>query len=130
MIIRAIKQLVKTKTSFFQNKESTSEVERNIDENIVNYKEIDTVSYTGVLAPTVLSNDSWFGPAVKSDKQLTHEEMLEIAKKREEENREHLTKEPENIHEIMYKMATKNMSTTVQLDPVGGSEIFQRGSDR
>ena len=41
----------------------------------------------------------------------------------------HETKEPDNIHEVMYEMATKNAATTLQLDPIGGSENFQGGSE-
>ena len=41
------------------------------------------------------------------------------------------TKEPDNIHELMYEIATKNVATTIQLDPLpplgGGSETFQEG---
>ena len=37
--------------------------------------------------------------------------------------------EPENIHQVMYEMATKSGATTVQLDPIGGSENFQGGSE-
>ena len=127
MIIKAIKQLVETQTTLLQKKANTFKVECAIDEDVVDCEEMDTVPYTGVPAPVVLTDDPWFGPAVKSEKQLTHEEMLEIAKEREEENREHWTNEPENIHEVMYEMATKNAPTTVQLDPVGGSETFQEG---
>ena len=39
------------------------------------------------------------------------------------------TKEPENIHQLMYEMATKSGATTLQLDPIGGSENFQGGSE-
>ena len=39
------------------------------------------------------------------------------------------SKEPENIHQVMYEMATKSGATTVQLDPIGGSENFQGGSE-
>ena len=38
-------------------------------------------------------------------------------------------KEPDNIHEVMYDIATKCGKTTTQLDPVGGSENFQGGSE-
>ena len=115
MIIRAIKE---TFGQVFHSPEATGswEVECAIDEDVVECEEMDTVPYTGVPAPVVLTDDPWFGPAVKSEKQLTHEEMLEIAKEREEENREHWTNEPENIHEVMYEMATKNAPTTVQLN--------------
>ena len=50
-------------------------------------------------------------------------------KQQEEENRQYWTNESEDIHEVMYQMATKNASTTLQLDPIGGSENFQGGSE-
>ena len=37
--------------------------------------------------------------------------------------------EPEDNHQVMYEMATKSGATTVQLDPIGGSENFQGGSE-
>ncbi len=60
---------------------------------------------------------------------MVHEKMLEEAQRREEENQQNVTKEPDNIHEVMYDMATKCGKTTTQLDPVGGSENFQGGSE-
>ena len=39
------------------------------------------------------------------------------------------SKEPDNIHQLMYEMATKSGATTIQLDPIGGSENFQGGSE-
>ena len=84
--------------------------------------------YTGVPAPVVLPYDSWFGPSpIKSEKQMTHEEMLEEASRREEENRKEEYKEVDNIHEVMYDIATNNGKTTTQLNPPGGSENFQEG---
>jgi len=59
---------------------------------------------------------------------MIYEEMLEVEEQIEEENRQYWMNEPKNIHEVMYEMATKNASTTVQLDPVGGSETFQEGT--
>ena len=50
-------------------------------------------------------------------------------KQQEEENRQYWTNESEDIHEVMYQMATKNAPTTLQLDPIGGSENFQGGSE-
>ena len=85
--------------------------------------------YVGVPAPKVLSNDEWFGPAVISDankEYLAHE--VEI-KKQEKENRQYWTNEPENIHEVMYELATKSGANTLQLNPIGGSENFQGGSE-
>ena len=50
-------------------------------------------------------------------------------KKQEEENRQYWTKESSNIHQEMYNLATKSGATTIQLDPIGGSENFQGGSE-
>ena len=50
-------------------------------------------------------------------------------KQQESENRQYWTNEPEDIHQVMYEMATKSGATTVQLDPIGGSENFQGGSE-
>lgn len=79
---------------------------------------------TGAPAPVVLSDDPWFAKPVKSEKQLIHEEMIKVEQKKEEQSKPP-TKEPENIHELMYQKATKNQNTTVQLNPPGGSENFQ-----
>ena len=86
--------------------------------------------FIGIPAPAILPHDPWFGPSpIKSKNQMTHEEMLEEAQRREEENQQNVTKEPDNIHEVMYDMAIKSGKTTTQLDPVGGSENFQGGSE-
>ena len=86
--------------------------------------------FIGIPAPAILPDDPWFGPSpIKSEKQMNYEEMLEEAQRREEENQQNVTKEPDNIHEVMYDMATKSGKTTTQLDPVGGSENFQGGSE-
>ena len=37
------------------------------------------------------------------------------------------SKEPDNIHELMYNIATNHGKTTVQLNPPGGSENFLDG---
>ena len=34
--------------------------------------------------------------------------------------KQQVTKEPDNIHEVMYNMSTDNGKTTVQLNPPGG----------
>jgi|TARA_B100000085_G_scaffold255344_1_gene255110 hypothetical protein len=105
------------------------EVECAIDDEIVDCKEIDTTPFTGYPAPAYLQDDPWFGPSVVSE--FNQDYMVQEAeiKKKEEENRQYWTSEPENIHEVMYKMATKNSPTTIQLDPIGGSENFQGGDN-
>lgn len=81
--------------------------------------------YTGVPAPVVLSHDPWFLDPPKSEMQMTHEEALG----REEENSREENKEPNNIHEVMYDMSTKNGKINTYLNPIGGSENFQGGSE-
>jgi hypothetical protein len=87
-------------------------------------------SFVGVPAPKVLKNDPWFGEPVKLEKQLEYEHINEDPHdgwwlRPEWQD----PKEPDNIHEVMYDMATKCGKTTTQLDPVGGSENFQGGSE-
>ena len=82
--------------------------------------------YLGIPAPLFPPFDSWFGHAPKSEK------TQEILKK-EEESKKCPTckcgKEVDNIHEVMYNMSTASGSTTVQLDPIGGSEnVWQSGA--
>ena len=85
--------------------------------------------YVGVPAPVVLTEDSWFGPAVVSDVNKDYMELEYEAFKQDALNYYPDSKEPENIHQVMYEMATKSGATTVQLDPIGGSENFQGGSE-
>ena len=47
----------------------------------------------------------------------------ETEMKRQEEN---FSVEPDDIHQKMYEIATKNQSTTLHLDPPGGSETFNK----
>ena len=105
-----------------------AEVECAIDEEVVECSEMDK-PFTGVPAPVVLTDDPWFGPAVISDKGQDYMEKEAEIKQQEEENRQYWTKEFDNIHEAMYQMATKSGSTTLHLDPIGGSENFQGGSE-
>ena len=104
-------------------------VECAIDEDIVECSEMDTPAYTGVPAPVYLENDEWFGTAVVSEKSQDYMVQETEIKQQESENRQYWTNEPEDIHQVMYEMATKSGATTVQLDPIGGSENFQGGSE-
>ena len=104
-------------------------VECAIDETIVECAEMDVPAYTGVPAPVYLENDEWFGNAVVSEKSQDYMIQETEIKQQESENRQYWTNEPEDIHQVMYEMATKSGATTVQLDPIGGSENFQGGSE-
>ena len=86
--------------------------------------------FIGIPAPKILKNDPWFGEPVKSEKQLEYEHINDDPHdgwwlRPEWQD----PKEPDNIHEVLYDMATKCGKTTTQLDPVGGSENFQGGSE-
>jgi len=86
-------------------------------------------TYTGIPAPRVLEDDEWFGPALVSDANKDYMEREYEAFKQDALNYYSDSKEPENIHQVMYEMATQNAATTLQLDPIGGSENFQGGSE-
>ena len=94
--------------------------------------------YVGVPAPEVLGYDEWFGHPPETERSIElrkakelqqhHEEIYAVMKKSE------VFVEPENIHQLMYEMATENVSTTLSLNPmpdfnIGGSENFQGGSE-
>jgi len=87
---------------------------------------IESVSpYVGVPAPVYLEDDIWFGPApVRSQKQLEYMEQERVIKEQEEEF-ESVEIEPINIHQLMYDIATESSSTTLHIDPIGGSENLQ-----
>ena len=108
---------------------SEKEIECAIDENIVECTEMEEESYTGVPAPVVLTEDPWFGSAVVSDANTDYMEREYEAFKQDALNYYQESKEPENIHQLMYEMATQNSATTLQLDPIGGSENFLGGSE-
>jgi hypothetical protein len=129
MIIKAIKELIETQTSLLQKKAGTFNVECAVDEEVVDCGEMDSPSYIGVPAPAYLEDDPWFGPAIVSDKGQDYMEKEAEIKQQEEENRQYWTNESDNIHQVMYEMATQSAATTLQLDPIGGSENFQGGSE-
>ena len=133
MIIKKLKQIlnppkkeVETQTTILQKKAGTYKVECAIDEEVVDCKEMSSTPYTGVPAPVVLSNDSWFGDVTyKSQKQLDYMEQETEMKRQEREK--NFSVEPDDIHQRMYEIATKNQNTTLQLNPLGGSENFHEG---
>ena len=129
-MIDKLKKIIETQTTILQKKAGSfkeEEIECAIDETVVECEEMDSPPYVGVPAPVVLSGDPWFGdPVLSNDSQDYMEKETQI-KQQEEENRQYWTNESENIHQEMYELATKSGKTTVQLNPVGGSETFQEG---
>ena len=107
------------------------DIECAIDDDVVECSEMDSPPYTGIPAPILTPVDDWFSgpygcPTEKQQDYMTQEAEI---KKQEAENRQYWTKESANIHQEMYDLATKSGATTVQLDPIGGSENFQGGSE-
>ena len=102
------------------------DIECAIDEEITDCKELE---YTGIPAPVVLSDDPWFGPAVISDANAEYQQQEATQRLHDDIRKENETREPEDIHEVMYQMATASQGTSIQRDPIGGSETFQGGSE-
>ena len=104
-----------------------------IDEDKVDCEHLDDdqdKAYVGVPAPILNPVDDWFSssygcPSAVTEKQKDYMEQETVMKQQEQNS----SIEPENIHQVMYEMATRSGATTVQLDPIGGSENFQGGSE-
>ena len=134
MIIKAIKE---TLGQMFHSPEATGswviekeDIECAIDENTVDCIQMDSPPYVGIPAPAYLEDDEWFGPApVKTEKQMEYMEMETEIKKDRQQREKEFSIESEDIHQKMYDIATQGASTTLQLNPLGGSENFQGGSE-
>jgi len=132
-MINTIKETIKGILGI-EKKIDEEDLECAIDEDVVDCTEMEEEPYVGVPAPILNPVDEWFASPYGCSSAITEKQqdyMVQEAeiKKQEDENRQYWTKEPENIHQVMYEMATKSGATTVQLDPIGGSENFQGGSE-
>ena len=135
MNIKSLKESIQ----IFSRKAATSinwppvekDIECAIDEDVVECDEMDSPPYTGIPAPILNPVDEWFASPygyaspVITEKQKEYQESEAF----KEEAIKYYSKEPDNIHQVMYDMATKSGKTTTQLDPIGGSENFQGGSE-
>ena len=129
-----IKQII---NKLFSQKISEKDIECAIDENTIECNHLDDdqeKAYVGVPAPILNPIDEWFAspygcPPAITEKQEDYMAQEAEIKKQEAENRQYWTKESPNIHQEMYDLATKSGATTIQLDPIGGSENFQGGSE-
>ena len=136
-----IKKIKETLSQVFFSPEASGTwgVECAIDEEVVDCKEFEEDGldcedqyYTGIPAPSILDEDPWFGPTpVLSEKQKEIRAQLEKENQLIPESEDRAPKEVDNIHEVMYNIATSGGKTTTQLDPLpelgGGSENFQSG---
>ena len=111
------------------NKEiKEKDIECAIDENIVECTEMEEEPYVGIPAPAYLKDDEWFGSAPEyTEKQKDY--MVQETEIKRQEFEKSFSVESEDIHQVMYEMATQSAATTLQLDPIGGSENFQGGSE-
>tara|TARA_B100000965_G_C19423861_1_gene683334 strand:- start:284 stop:643 length:360 start_codon:yes stop_codon:yes gene_type:complete len=116
-----IKKLIK---KLFSKK--TTEIECVIDEQVVDCEEIDADSYVGVPAPIESPVDDWFETPPKTEMQMEFEAF------KQEAHKFYGTKEPKNIHQLMYDMATESgkHTTAAWFDAgnIGGSENFQENT--
>ena len=132
-MINTIKETIKGILGI-EKKIDEEDIECAIDEDVVECDGLDYEDqyYTGVPAPVLNPIDEWFAspygvaPAITEKQKDYMEQEIEIKRQEREEN---FSVEPENIHQLMYEMATKSGATTLQLDPIGGSENFQGGSE-
>ena len=130
-----IKQII---NKLFSQKISEEDIECAIDENTIECNHLDDdqeKAYVGVPAPILNPIDEWFAspygcPSAITEKQKEYEHINDdfqdgwwLLPEYQD------TKESPNIHQEMYEIATKSGATTVQLDPIGGSENFQGGSE-
>ena len=130
-----IKQII---NKLFSQKISEEDIECALDENTIECNHLDDdqeKAYVGVPAPILNPIDEWFAspygcPSAITEKQKEYEHINDdfqdgwwLLPEYQD------TKESPNIHQEMYDLATKSGATTVQLDPIGGSENFQGGSE-
>ncbi len=126
-----IKKLI---DKLFSQKIKDEDIECAIDDNTVDCRKFDDdqdKAYVGVPAPVLTPVDDWFSGSYGFATEIPITEKQKDYMERENEMKmaEDQSKEPDNIHQLMYEMATKSGATTLQLDPIGGSENFQGGSE-
>ena len=111
------------------------DIECAIDEDKIDCEHLDDdqdKAYVGVPAPVLNPLDEWFASPYGDSSAITTKQndyMEQEIEMKRQEREENFSVEPDNIHQLMYEIATKNQSTTLHLDPIGGSENFQGGSE-
>lgn len=102
-ILKGIKKLFKP---------SKKDIECAIDEDIVDCEGED-FNYVGVPAPILNPLDEWFSSPYGSAPAITQKQKDYMVQETEIKQSQD---EPEDIHQLMYDMATKSGKTTIQLD--------------
>ena len=80
-------------------------------------------------APVITPYDDWFSEPILTETQMEYQKLMKdpgniIVNMDGGVCGSWKVEEPDNIHEVMYDMATKSGKTTTQLDPIGASENF------
>ena len=128
-MIEKLKQFFETQTSLLKKKAGVfkeEDIECSIDEQVVDCKELDEDPYVGVPAPILNPVDEWFASPYGCSPTITKKQQDYMEQETEMKKAEVQTKEPDNIHQLMYEIATKNSATTLQIDSIGGSENVHR----
>jgi hypothetical protein len=93
---------------------STTKIECSIDEETVDCKTF-TQPYVGVPAPSILKNDAWFGEPIMSEQQKEIADDISVNMDGGVGGSWKVNNEPENIHQVMYEISTKNSNTLNQV---------------
>tara|TARA_B100001287_G_C22420418_1_gene406620 strand:- start:199 stop:585 length:387 start_codon:yes stop_codon:yes gene_type:complete len=128
-MIKKLKQFFETQTSLLEKKAGIfkeEDIECSVDEQVVDCKELDKDPYVGVPAPILNPVDEWFASPYGCSPAITKKQQDYMEQETKMKKAEVQTKEPDNIHQLMYEIATKNSATTLQIDPIGGSENVHR----
>ena len=135
-----IKKLI---DKLFSEKITEEKIECAVDDNIVDCIELqedynegqafkdDAINYfTGIPAPKEVPHDDWFSNPMK-DKEVefagNYEGPLYAPYTAVDEFKK--SSGDDGMHQKMYEMSTRSGKTTLQLNPIGGSENFQGGSE-
>ena len=127
-----IKKLI---DKLFSQKIKDEDIECAIDDNTVDCRKFDDdqdKAYVGVPAPILNPVDEWFSSSYGFAENAITQKQKDYMERETElkmcaETADYV--EPANIHQVMYEIATKSQSTTLYIDPPGGSENFQGGSE-
>ena len=130
-----IKQII---NKLFSQKISDKDIECAIDENTIECDHLDDdqeKAYVGVPAPTENVIDEWFadrsGEVIVKNPEVfagNYEGPFYAPYTAVDEFKKQSYGD-DGMHQKMYDIATQNGKTTLQLNPIGGSENFQGGSE-
>ena len=133
-IKKTLKNLVKSKTleDTILNSTVVTDIETQTIETQTTLLQKKAGTYTGVPAPAISPSDSWFNDPVYSQKGLDYmqqetEIKIEDQKRIEERKNSGEVIESNNIHQLMYSMATKALGSWQE--NIGGSENFNSDSN-